>query len=440
MQCFKVLCVDLGLRSHKVITLVSLLSMVFVFLTIPVQANDSPISEDAYLSIVDALQNQIQITPSAFPLEAKDGGGQDLVDGLSVTYFGFGERAFTTRTDFHPAFDLGYDPKERGNIKTIKGKTQRVRSPKTYLKRVYAIQPGLLVSIDLKSSGFKMILQHQLAQPYVDIDGKEFSSYYTSYRHLDIRSIAYLTLLARETSGNKKASYRDLFGKHMFAAGDIIAFVGYDPTPSKIPPRAHLDFSLNMYDDPDKGQNIRDFSLNPLLLFTPFFYEDPSTFKLTGNNYAAYKMYFDSSSLKIPNAAQDAFVNIQVKAGGINSEGDFEATRYFALNEVSLKVFNKGALIGSYTINRHLKLGYDTSSYKKLDNYNTALPYLKSPLQEQSDIYNMGLVMPSKWLASMGYDWQKPGKIELRVSSIWDNYLDGHHETFELNIDAVSRQ
>lgn len=439
MHSFKVLCALIGLRVNKVMTLVPFLCATLVLAAMPGYANNSRINEDAYLSIVDALQNQIQITPSAFPLEAKDGGDQGLVNGLSVTYFGFGERAFTTRTDFHPAFDLGYDPKERGNVKTIKGKTQRVRSPKTYLKRVYAIQPGLLVSIELKSSGFKMILQHELAQPYVDIDGKEFLRYYTSYRHLDMRSIAYLTLLARETSGNKKASYRDLFGKHMFAAGDIIAFVGYSPAPSKIPPRAHLDFSLHMYDDPDKGQNIRDFSLNPLLLFTPFVYADPSTFNFTGNKLAAYQIGFDNTSLKMPNATQDAYVNIQVKAGGINPEGDFEATRYFALNEVSLKVFNDGEVIGSYTINRHLKLGYDTSSYENLDNYNTALPYLKAPLQEQSDIYNMGLVVPSKWLANIGYDWQKAGKIELRAASIWDGYLDGHHETFELSIGGVNR-
>jgi hypothetical protein len=421
------------MQSFKVLLAIIVLS------TMPAHANDNRINADAYFSIVDALQNQVQLTPSAFPLEARNGGTQALAQGLSVTYFGYGERAFSTRTDFHPAFDLGYDPKEIGKVKTVKGKTQRVRSPKTYLKRVYAIQAGKLVSIESKSNGFKMILQHQLEQSYVNVNGKKFSSYYTSYRHLDIRSIAYLTLLAREISGNKEASYRDLFGKHIFAAGDIIAFVGYSPAPSKIPPRAHLDFSLNMYDDPDNGKNIRDFSLNPLLLFRPFVYEDPKTYKLTTNELAAYQIKFDSASLETPREKQDGYVNIQVQAGGINSEGEFEASRYFALNEVDLEVFNNGKVVGTYRINRQLKLGYDTSSYKNLDNYNMTRPYFKSPLQEQSNIYNMGLVVPSKWLKSIGYDWQKSGKIKLRAASIWDGYLDGHHEFFEINIDGINR-
>jgi hypothetical protein len=292
------------------------------------------------------------------------------------------------------------------------------------------------MSIELKSTGFKMILQHQLEQPYKDVNGKEFSSYYTSYRHLDIRSVAYLTLMAREISDDKEASYRDLFGQHVFAAGDMIAFVGFSPEPSKIPPRAHLDFSLNMYDDPDKGQNLRDFSLNPLLLFQAFVYQDPSTFTLTDNNISAYKISFDKSSLTKPQVKLDASIDIQLKAGGINAQGNFEATRYFALNEVSIKVFNGDEVIGAYIINRHLKLGYNTSSYTKLDNYNLNFPYLDSPLQEQSDIYKMGVVVPAKWLKKIGYDWQKSGKIEMRAASIWDGYLEGHYQSFEFNIDA----
>lgn len=408
---------------------------ILLYITIPAHAANNKIDAESYRSIVEALQKQIETAPSVFPLEAKNGGAQGLNKGLAVSYFGFGERAFSTRTDFHPAFDLGYEAKTTGKVKTAQGKYQKVRSPKTYLKRVYAIQAGLLVSIELKSTGFKMILEHQLDQSYVDVNGKQFSRYYTSYRHLDIRSIAYLTLLARELSNNKEANYRDLFGQHVFAAGDIIAFVGYSPAPSKTPPRAHLDFSLHMYDDPDKGQNIRDFSFNPLLLFKPFVYQDPTTFTLSESNIAAYKISFDESSLQRPTEKQDANIDVQLVAGGINSKGTFKATRYFALNEVTITVFNDNKLMGSYVINRHLKLGYNTSSYSKLDNYDTKRPYLDSPLNEQSDVYKMGVVVPSKWLASIGYNWQKPGKIEMRAASIWDGYIDGHYQTFTLLID-----
>jgi hypothetical protein len=51
----------------------------------------------------------------------------------------------------------------------------------------------------------------------------------------------------------------------------------------------------------------------------------------------------------------------------------------------------------------------------------------------------MGLAIPSKWLESIGYDWQKSGKIKLRAASIWDGYLNKHHEVFEFSIDASSR-
>jgi hypothetical protein len=48
---------------------------VLVYIGIPVHAANDRINAESYRSIVDALQNQIQISPSAFPLEAK--AGQD---------------------------------------------------------------------------------------------------------------------------------------------------------------------------------------------------------------------------------------------------------------------------------------------------------------------------------------------------------------------------
>ena len=102
------------------------------------------------------------------------------------------------------------------------------------------------------------------------------------------------------------------------------------------------------------------------------------------------------------------------------------------MNSLEINVFNGGEQLGEYTINRHLKLGYDTSSYDALDEYDQRVPHFSAPLGEQEDVYRMGAVLPARWLKTMNYDWSKPGSISIRVSSIWDGYLDGHSEVVEI--------
>ena len=167
-------------------------------------------------SIVEALHKQQQVNPAVFPLEAFDGGTQSLVDGLRLNYFGYGERRYTHRFDFHPAMDVGYFPTEVGNVKTESGESWQVRAPQTYLKKVYAVQQGELVLIRNQASGYKVILKHELENPYYDNDGKPYRHYYTVYRHLDSRSLAYLDGLAKAHTGDDKATHEDLFGEYCF--------------------------------------------------------------------------------------------------------------------------------------------------------------------------------------------------------------------------------
>ena len=107
-------------RCHVVLTLV----MAFASIITHAQELDAR----AHRSVVEALQLHIEDDPSVFPLEGLEGGIQNYVDGLRLTYYGYGERRYTTRTDFHPAFDVGYFPEETGNVKAVNGQTVRVRS------------------------------------------------------------------------------------------------------------------------------------------------------------------------------------------------------------------------------------------------------------------------------------------------------------------------
>jgi hypothetical protein len=221
-------------------------------------------------SIVEALQNQVSENPSAFPLESYEGGIQSLEKGLGQVYFGYGERRYSHRFDFHPAMDVGYFPTEIGQVTDESGESWEVRAPQNYLKKVYAIQKGELVSMALISSGYKLILKHALKAPYYDNNGRAYHHYYTCYRHLDSRSLSYLNGIAKEFTNDPEATYKELFGKYVFEAGEQIALVGFSPDKSSVGiPRAHLDFSLNLFGDPNKGKNIRNYALNPLLLFPP---------------------------------------------------------------------------------------------------------------------------------------------------------------------------
>ena len=48
----------------------------------------------------------------------------------------------------------------------------------------------------------------------------------------------------------------------------------------------------------------------------------------------------------------------------------------------------------------------------------------------------MGAVIPARGLRKMDSDWSKHGSISVRVSGIWDGYLDGHSETVEIALNA----
>ena len=386
----------------------------------------------AHHSIVEALQLHIEDHPSVFPLEGLEGGIQNYVDGLRLTYYGYGERRYTTRTDFHPAFDVGYFPEETGNVKAVNGQTVRVRSPQSYLKKIHAIQEGLLFAVERKSTGYKVIIEHTLEAPYYDSKGRAYDKYYTCYRHVDARTLIYLTLLAREVLKDDDATYEDIVGRYLFEAGEVIAFVGFDPNTRTTTPRSHLDFSLNPYPDPDSGKSIRKYSLNPLLLFPPFGYGDPHTHQREESGVPVYQFVIDPDAINAPGKRSDGSLEIEIHSGSLGPDGTYQPVRYFALNSLEINVFNGGEQLGEYTINRHLKLGYDTSSYDALDEYDQRVPHFSAPLGEQEDVYRMGAVLPARWLTTMNYDWSKPGSISIRVSSIWDGYLDGHSEVVEI--------
>jgi len=394
------------------------------------------IDADSHRSIVEALQLQIEDHPSVFPLEAHEGGTQSFVDGLRLPYYAYGERRYTTRTDFHPAFDVAYFPKETGTVGVLNGQKVRVRSPQTYLKKVHAIQEGLLFAVERKSTGYKVILEHTLETPYYDSKGRAYDKYYTCYRHVDARTLVYLSRLARAVLKDDTLTFEDIVGRYVFEAGEVIAFVGFDPNIRSSTPRSHLDFSLNPFSDPDSGKSIRKYSLNPLLLFPPFGYGDPYTHQQKEQGVPVYQFVVDSEAITAPTKRRDGSIEIEVHSGLVASDGTVVPTRYFALNAMQISVYNDGEMLGEYMVDRHLKLGYDTSSYDKLDAYDERVPHFSAPLGEQDDVYRMGAVLPARWLKKMNYDWSKSGSISIRISSIWDGYLSGHSELVEIPLSA----
>ena len=402
-------------------------------------AHAQTIDAASHRSIVEALQDQVLKYPSAFPMESYTGGPQPVQEGLKATYFGYGERRYKHRTDFHPAMDLAYFPTELGDVTTEQGDSVRVRAPQTYLKKVYAIQKGVLVSFELKKSGYKAILRHSLEKPYYDAEGRPYYEYFTCYRHLDSRSLAYLSDVAKKSTGDKDAGIEDLFGNHVFEAGEQIALVGFSPNYKRTPPRVHLDFSLNLFNDPDKGSSIRKYAVNPLLLFPPFAYGDPRTNEADKNGTHAYRFAVDRGSVVAPTKDSDGRFRIEIHAGGASGDGSPSANRYFALNAMDVSVLNGGKNLGSFTLDRHRKLGYDTLSYKRLDSPDESVPHFSAPLGEQQDVFRIDAVLPAEWLDDMDYDWSKPGSLSIKLSSIWDGYLDGHILAVEIPLGADTR-
>jgi len=391
---------------------------------------------ESLTSIIEALQDQLQKSPSVFPLESFEGGIQPLERGLRQAYFGYGERRYIDHFDFHPAMDVGYFPTEIGYVTTEKGESQEVRAPQTYLKKVYAVQKGELVSIALISTGYKLILKHSLETPYYDTNGKAFYHYYTCYRHLDSRSLAYLDGVAKKFTGDPEATYEELFGMYSFEAGEQIAMVGFAPPDDRVIPRSHLDFSLNLFGDPNKGSNIRKYALNPLLLFPPFEYADPQSHVIGTSGLPAYEFLVDKSSIVVPSKKKDGQLKLQIPCGGRSSEDEYTVCRYFALNGLVVTLINDGASLGSYRLDRHLKVGYNTDSYTSLDNPNTLAPHFLAPLGEQGDVFEMTVVLPRSWFKNMKYDWSKVGSVAIGLSSIWSGYLEGHAYDMKIPLPA----
>lgn len=390
-------------------------------------------------SIVDALQKQVKKHPSVFPLEAYQGGVQTLKDGLRSNYFGYGERRYSHRFDFHPAMDVGYFPTEIGHVTDELGKSREVRAPRSYLKKVYAVQRGELVSIALITTGYKIVLKHNLETPYYDSEGRAYDYYYTCYRHLDSRSLSYLDDIAKKFTGDSGATYEALFGNYVFEAGEQIALVGFTPDENAVGiPRAHLDFSLNLFADPNKGTNIRKYAFNPLLLFPPFEYANPRSHKTSDEVLPAYTFKVNESGIDINGMEKQVSFVLQIHAGEQSAEGGYTPTRYFALNGLELVLLNDGRQLGSYSIDRHRKLGYRTGSYDLLDNPNLSAPHFLAPLGEQTDIFEMGVVLPSAWFDENQYDWSKDGAVAIEISSIWSGYFQGHSHSLTIPLPAES--
>jgi len=396
------------------------------------------INADSAASIVKALQDQVKENPSVFPLESYEGGILSIADGLRLNYFGYGERRYSHRFDFHPAMDVGFYPTEIGHVTDEQGESWQVRAPQTYLKKVYAIQEGELVSIKLISTGYKIILKHKLETPYLDNDGNPYHHYYTCYRHLDSRSLSHLNEIAREFTNDQEATYKALFEKYTFEAGQQIALVGFTPDKNAVGlPRAHLDFSLNLFKDPNKGTNIRNYALNPLLLFPQFEYADPQSHEMAANSVPAYKFVVDKSSIVAPSRDKDGQFDLQIHSGGWSADDKYLATRYFALNGLDIVLTNNSSYLASYRIDRHRKSGYSTESYDLMDNPIQSVPHFLAPLGEQEDVFKMTIVLPKVWFEQNHYDWSKNGSVSIDISSIWKGYSEGHSHSFTIPLPVA---
>ena len=217
-----------------------------------------------------------------------------------------------------------------------------------------------------------------------------------------------------------------------------MAFVGFSPDKSSVGiPRAHLDFSLNLFADPNKGNNIRNYALNPLLLFPPFEYADPRSHHMAASQVPAYKIVVDETSIIAPGNEDYVGFNLQIHAGGLSEDGEYRVSRYFALNGLEAVLINNGERLGAFLIDRHQKQGYSTESYDVMDNPNQLVPHFLAPLGEQGDVFAMSVVLPMVWFEENQYDWSKDGSVSIRISSIWDGYLEGHKHTFTIALPAV---
>lgn len=198
--------------------------------------------------------------------------------------------------------------------------------------------------------------------------------------------------------------------------------MGFNPNIKTEIPRAHLDFSLD-----------------PLLLFPPFEYGDLPVKQAGRDGEPTYQFVVNEENIVGPSSRRDGRFRIEIHAGRSSADGAHVPIRYFALNPMEVSVFNRGKKLGFYTINRHRKLGYDTTTFDALDQANQTKPHFSPPLGEQQDVFKMDAVLPARWLAKLGYDWTKAGSISVRISSIWDGWLDGHSHSLEIQLPARKR-
>jgi hypothetical protein len=250
--------------------------------------------------------------------------------------------------------------------------------------------------------------------------------------------LAHLSEISKRATNNPDATYEALFGKYTFEAGDHIAFVGFNPNITTEIPRVHLDFSLNLFNDPDKGENIRKYALNPLLLFPPLPYTDPHSYEIGPDGLPAYKIFIDESTIVAPTIEADGHFDIKIHCGGWSVDDVYFAARYFALDAMDVVIYNDGKYLASHRVNRHRKLGYNTETYELMDTPNRAAPHFLAPLGEQDDVFEMTFVLPKAWFEEKHYDWSKSGSISIDISSIWKTYLEGHSHTLTIPLPGAT--
>jgi len=150
----------------------------------------------------------------------------------------------------------------------------------------------------------------------------------------------------------------------------------------------------------------------------------------------AYQFVIDRDSQVIPRKRKSGEFQIEIPAGGLAEDGSFKASRYFALNDVEITVFNAGKELATHILNRDQRVGYDPSSYDGLDNPDESKPHFEAPSDEQGDVYKMGVVIPRRWFKDINYDWSNSGEVKVTVSSIWSENLEGHELSFEMPLEA----
>jgi hypothetical protein len=175
------------------------------------------------------------------------------------------------------------------------------------------------------------------------------------------------------------------------------------------------------------------------LRYAYFGYGNPRAYQVKRDGFPAYQLVVDKKTIVSPTMKNDGNFQIEIHSGGLSREGGYSPTRYFALNAVGLVVSNGGEELSSYSVDRHLKLGYDTSTFELLDRESAAKPHFSAPLGEQHDVFRMNAVVPARWLEELGYDWSRAGSISVTISSIWDGYLSGHSHSIRIPLSAESK-